>query len=485
MKPLLVIIFLASLTSLTGSVALADTSTAADSRNDGVSCADTHLRKHSFAPNKSTFDNVLRLRLSKPLGLHLNSPITLNGELSTGAMVYSLSHSHGSAQRLDQRNQQEVVGSTILRINNETMIDLDISQVMKHIEAADSPVDIEFGINEKHSPTSNNVRQVQWVQSYGGYFSRKQMFRHQDPNDSSSLFGVFATDDIEEGELLAAIPWECIIARDDDDDDDTFCDTVQYITNELKKGSSSAYAPYLESLAETLERHAGLLPSAWSRAGQDLFLKTVGKEGLPPTAPFYLKQEWDACPCQQDCSLQQKVACLIHTHGEDGMMVPLSEKYNHHKRLAGAMLHFPESGPFGLKVRATRSIQKGEQVYLDYRAKDTAYGSPDYGTPELLRDFGFVESYPQRWTFHGFGFDIDMDDSNGDLQISWLDEYHGDSRVSKEALAFLVRQLHRLEQLDSEIDKSRAPMAEIDIITQFRDSMMTAIRHVIEDVSDG
>eukprot|EP00978_Attheya_sp_CCMP212_P009924 scaffold23690_cov67-Attheya_sp.AAC.1 len=54
------------------------------------------------------------------------------------------------------------------------------------------------------------------------------------------------------------------------------------------------------------------------------------------------------------------------------------------------------------KVQATRTIQPGEQIYISVNSQPVdgveMLESDGYGTPDMLRDLGFVEDLPQRWT---------------------------------------------------------------------------------------
>lgn len=378
-------------------------------------------------------------------------------------------------------HEQQMVESSIVPVHNESLaFDKNSSQVT---ECINTPAVASI---LSTTDSRNDIlisRQIEWVEALGGLINPKQAFRHEDPLDPSSLFGVFASDDIEEGEILTAIPNECIL----EDESWTLCNTTNLVVGELAKGNSSLFAPFVASLQDTLDRHSGQLFSSWSPAGKELLETLLGDGVLPPKKPFRYQRQWEKCDCQDDdCALRRDVAHLLFTHGEDLSLVPLSEKYNHNKRLASAKLVFPKKGPFGLKVKATRDIQEGEQIYLDYR-HGGSYNSPKYGTPELLRDFGFIEPMPQRWTFHKqeIGFDIDVkQDGSGDLQVTWLQEYHGkDAQVSDEALEFLVEELHRLEKLDSAIKTFMASPSEQDTIRQYRDSMMVAIRHALADAS--
>lgn len=55
-----------------------------------------------------------------------------------------------------------------------------------------------------------------------------------------------------------------------------------------------------------------------------------------------------------------------------------------------------------VSVLARRDIQKGEELYVSYNMCEDCGGRRNsYGTPNILRDYGFLEQLPQRWFFPG------------------------------------------------------------------------------------
>ena len=90
------------------------------------------------------------------------------------------------------------------------------------------------------SPTCcyNSASSTGWSKM-GGYFNPKQEFRRASPHH----FGVFASQDISEGEMLISVPWKCILTADTDElNNDIFCDSTHYIIEETNKGNDSFYA---------------------------------------------------------------------------------------------------------------------------------------------------------------------------------------------------------------------------------------------------
>ena len=89
-----------------------------------------------------------------------------------------------------------------------------------------------------------------------------------------------------------------------------------------------------------------------------------------------------------------------------------------------------------MAVKASEDIRAGEEIYTSYNMCRHCGGDEgeSYGTPEIMRDCGFVEEYPQRCIFEGkssVGFDIDevLWDDGGEeeeeggrrsLSLSWI-----------------------------------------------------------------
>ena len=118
-----------------------------------------------------------------------------------------------------------------------------------------------------------------------------------------------------------------------------------------------------------------------------------------------------------------------------------------------------------------RDIAKGEQIFTDYHD----YGQ--IGMPELLRDYGFVEFYPQTFIFHdqhiAFIVDETGEQSNNDdnesnkLEVTWIRNNNGkrywhpefnrkrDVKKRNQTIEFLKQQTERLEQVCSSIQGIR------------------------------
>ena len=402
--------------------------------------------------------------------------------------------------------------------------------------------------NSNHRFIDTDTKElIQFVEQHGGYINPKQEYRYEDIYDpTNSIFGVFASADIERGEVLAYIPPSVIISphksdgngngEEKDYDHDEIpnymlpkrfdnCDTVKLLNEELAKGeSSSFYAPYIKALKKTSKEHSRVLPSYWSTRGKQLLLKlllstttststsniesfgdttrtsrtSTAASLLPPYDPFLFNLQW-----KHQCEPYSKEATLlVLTHGEDIGMVPLTDKYNSRGgNYTGAI--FTRATPtFGLEIRAYRNLKRGEQIFTDYRD----YGQ--IGTPELVRDYGFVELYPQRYIFphQSIAFDILADKVNGNgettkfipLHNIFGKQYHNDPQallsfgvhINKLKL-FLYKDLriarHEYHENQDRNDRDRdgdggvngITKHELDVLEDYCSDLIVAMTHAV------
>jgi hypothetical protein len=152
-------------------------------------------------------------------------------------------------------------------------------------------------VNGTTTTSATAQKVLDWIDNAdGGYFNPKQTLQELE-NSTQSSVGIFANEDIEEGELLLQVPWELIIQSNDPTEEGQMCcGTVQAVLDEMKLANESKYYPYSVYL-----QHQGVdeLPSAWSEKGKELFYEIVGKphgsdprtvdfDCIPPEEPI----EW-------------------------------------------------------------------------------------------------------------------------------------------------------------------------------------------------
>jgi len=360
--------------------------------------------------------------------------------------------------------------------------------------------------------TSAQHRIMEWIRSNGGHFSEKQEFRRAiipGDDDSSTYFGIFATKDIKKDDLLCSVPWKCVITgrnlkKKDKINPYFFCGSTRVLIDEIRKGEESFFEPYVSYL---MDQSRGVIPSDWSNAGKELLNELLGgersKNQLPPSDAVSLIEIWENSCYESDengfpnRSLKQQALVEYHTRADDEALVPLYDLYNHaqDEKSNGVTEVF-----WGEKqdVRANRDILQGEEISMSYNfaIHQNTWTKKYYGTPEFLRDYGFVEPLPQRWTFteQGFGFDLKKDDSTGGdgIELTWLKQPDGEAYLSLtqqlERLRFAFKP--RLDSIEKTIEEGKPAGSDADIpspeelktIRQYFEAMKTAISKAIDVV---
>eukprot|EP00978_Attheya_sp_CCMP212_P014010 scaffold35452_cov48-Attheya_sp.AAC.1 len=345
---------------------------------------------------------------------------------------------------------------------------------------------------------------IAWMRSNAAFVGHRQEVRLEDPQDPWSRYGVFATERIERGEELLSVPLELMIEGDSrhNPTGSLNCDTIHELFEEMKLGNESHVAPYVRYLKSIPER---LLPEAWSDAGRELFEELLGKN-LPPQ-PYqrkWHKQYVDSCDGGDDQFEKWMVHLVAHLEIEEGFMVPYLDFFNHrngHWNNADGNLHASlGKNDFELawyssltkydetfKVQATRTIQPGEQIYTSVNSCDGCIeleeDSTRYGTADMLRDYGFVEDLPQRWSFK---FEEEWKDihlkekinGSGDIEVSWgLGKNPPKNDVNE--LVDNVKHLEIFEKAHQRNTTGNIPENEWNIIWQYHDALKTANKAII------
>jgi hypothetical protein len=348
------------------------------------------------------------------------------------------------------------------------------------------------GTSISNSPETNVVLQqgvVDWIRKEGGYFNPKQEFRPA----SLHHFGVFASQDIPKGEMLVSVPWKCILTADTDElDNDIYCDSTHYIIEEMNKGNDSFYAPYLEYLQAAPPVH---FASTFSKQGKRLFKQILGNALPPKRATAWVSKYWKKeCEGSLDPNHVQ-VAMQLISRGDDDTLTPLYDMYNHrngdwlntecrHKRNKDHAMY------------ASRDIKAGEEIFLSYnQCAHCRNRKFTYGTPELYRDYGFVEQYPQRWIFHEqeIAFDLYQDEESGEVYLVWLDddvdeEFDDLYEVSEWGIEILQGHLERLKKLYKQILRplksnpfqEELPQQDLDSIMAYYNALTLALELAVE-----
>ncbi len=353
---------------------------------------------------------------------------------------------------------------------------------------------------------------IEWLeQEPGGFFHPSLEMRRSDPSSASSPFGMFATAFIPADALLLRIPHSLILNSTEADPALTplVCGTVRNLAHHLRLAHQSHYAPYVTYLLDT--QPPGQLPSAWSKAGQSLLLRFLGDDGnaaFPPEYPVdWITDDWhEQCDGSAD-PLDEYAALLVVQRAWDDLLIPVYDMMSHRNGWRMNTRSSPVHEDGAVTVSARRDIHPGEEMYTTYNlCEDCGARYHSYGTPEILRDYGFVEQFPQSWILHdvdvAFRIDevlVDVDDDDDDdhdddhhdkdntkktkVKVTeWIQNKRPKDEESLDALRDLLDQvLERKELLLDETTRDASiPDHEWDTIVVYANALQVALQTALE-----
>ncbi|RUS23062.1 hypothetical protein BC937DRAFT_92821 [Endogone sp. FLAS-F59071] len=241
---------------------------------------------------------------------------------------------------------------------------------------------------------ATNTRFLQWLHDHSATISSKIAFKNY--SNEGAGRGVVALEDIEEGELLFAIPRSILLSQYTSDL--SKIESVRAELNSLKgwnplilsmlyesQREDSKWKPYFEILPKSFST-----PIFWSdedlrelegtSAHPDIFSPTIHTLSLFHTCgslimaySFEDEPYLPSSPSEPDSDSDSDIPNVVIT------MVPLADMLNHRTGHNNARLFYE---PEQLEMRATKAIATGTQVY-------NTYG--DRPNSDLLRRYGFVD----------------------------------------------------------------------------------------------
>ena len=122
----------------------------------------------------------------------------------------------------------------------------------------------------------------------------------------------------------------------------------------------------------------------------------------------------------------------------------------------------------GMKVRASRDLQAGEEIFTTYNdCVDCEDTSAYWGTSEILRDFGFVEGLSRRWVFidQEIWFEVHHSkDGKSEVIFDDDDDYNDDiyGVPDKEQIHFLENELYRLNEVGEIVLKEQGEIPDAE-----------------------
>jgi hypothetical protein len=330
---------------------------------------------------------------------------------------------------------------------------------------------------------------VAWLRDQGGSFNEKLQIRRADPSDPTSYFGVFATESIPSMESLMSVPASSMIRSIQqeyhtwEEEYDVLCDLTHVLLKELKLGEKSYFAPYVKYL---LGQERGQIPATWTEPGKELlrevFDPSAAKIRMTDWIEMYFEHE-DWC-IEAGNAFEQQALAMVVQRGWDCVLIPIYDMLNHVNDVE--KLNTDNNSVYsteGLRVWASKTIEAGEELFLTYDNCSDCQGNPaDWGTKELLRDFGFVESYPRKFNFWvGDGqilFAIDEEEEDGEI-FTYLSWRNGES-PSSEQIKWMEEEYMRLVDLEdygvlAERRLLLMPDKEWNTILQYHEALTEAL----------
>lgn len=103
-----------------------------------------------------------------------------------------------------------------------------------------------------------------------------------------------------------------------------------------------------------------------------------------------------------------------------------------------------------------------------------------------MRDFGFVEGFPQRFVYLNqepqIWFEIDQD-NDGEVEVEWDIDEDGYGVPGDEGIAFLKSEQKRLQELRLS-ERGTVPQHEWNIIIQYHKACLIAVSEAINSAVD-
>jgi len=325
---------------------------------------------------------------------------------------------------------------------------------------------------------------IQWAKNNGAYISPKVEVLQI----AGSLSGIFAREEIEEGEIISTIPWDLILKPEGEESG--FCEVLSVAHESISK-NGNLQTPYEKYLATRTRHH---VPVFWSRPGQDVLLDLLGDR--LPTCGFDIAVDYwwtESCKREEvigEQSLNAMMLALTRGDGPTGtLLVPFSDVINHDNGAGlntGTLIKDGESH----ELFTLRRVHKGEQLQISYNRCTwcgDVYSNPPsvvkfFVTPKLFEWYGFIELPPQRWVFSEARLivDIDTNGDDGKKQAKFAVPPSG------KGLAFINEELNRLKGFEQKYKNQTStardsiPEIEWSAIWQYYDTVVDVLKLAVD-----
>mmetsp|Transcript_15209 Transcript_15209/g.32161 ORF Transcript_15209/g.32161 Transcript_15209/m.32161 type:complete len:410 (+) Transcript_15209:84-1313(+) len=318
---------------------------------------------------------------------------------------------------------------------------------------------------------------IDWVNGFpGGFFNSEKLeilpIQYAPVPTETTTFpplGVFAKADVAANELLMQIPPSAYIEvwggkLVDDESWDVYyhnmCLLSKKLETEMHLGDESLYAPYIRFLNKQAK---GQIPATWSNDARDILRELLPEEidGLSNGVDWIDDHFKGSCISPFD-AFQEHIVALVKQRCYDDALIPLWDMVNHANgpHINTNTTSWYDNG--GIKVWASQLIREGEEVFASYDGcVDCSTTAREWGTLEILRDFGFVEGYPHRYIYEDedIWFEVvEVDKENDSLAVLWDDHINWEDgerfgAPDREGIEFLRSEVEEYEYLDKLIEE--------------------------------
>ncbi|CAB9517244.1 expressed unknown protein [Seminavis robusta] len=244
---------------------------------------------------------------------------------------------------------------------------------------------------ETETATEKYALLVDWMRSNGGRVDERfgLMTRSNDNLEGATGRGVVALQDIAVGTELLFCPWDLVFGTVGDTakvpPETDPCDTLNAYADHVRAGKDSFWYPYL-SMDDSLDTR---IPTIWNSALTEL-------QGLlPDAAQGSSMATWFSNSCaggtpfdQLDPAARQSLLAAI-TRSAGMRFLPVFDLMNHHNGLLNTRSNAAVDGN---SVFAAVDIPKGSEIFNSYKGGLAT-------SSDIFRRYGFVESWPQQWTW--------------------------------------------------------------------------------------
>jgi hypothetical protein len=334
---------------------------------------------------------------------------------------------------------------------------------------------------------------IDWVSNDGGYFNDKLEIRRADSSDPKSYYGIFAKETIHPNERLMAIKRSSTIRHEDEDEQSLDLDTeadyfrvrcglTKKLIKELRLGAKSKYAPYINYL---LGQDNGQIPATWSNTGKAM-LRAITREGsVNLDMTDWIKLDFEGKCIRNGDRFEIQAVALVGQRGYDSILVPLYDMANHSNDKATINMENTSVHGDVVRVWASREIPAGQELFTTYdHCSDCTTVPDDWGTPEILRDFGFVEPYPRKFQLglEELLFSVHENKQTKQLEVTWLNE--NNESPDYEGIEWMKEYQRSLKGILHggvlEAKRSTIPHKEWAVIFEYLQALLSAVDSATE-----